>query len=179
MLISFKGKRPVLGKGTKIFPNATVLGNVVMGESCSVWPGASVRCDRESDDTETIRIGDRVNIQDCASVHIARGGHSVRIGNDTSIGHGAIVHGCTVGERCLIGMGAILQNDCVIGNDCLIGSGALVSGGTVIPDGHLAFGSPARVIRPLRPEELEELRTAAAHYTDYLPGYPEFEEEKQ
>ena len=178
MLIPFKNVYPQVGKGTKIFPTACVLGNVKLGEDCNLWPGACVRCDREDDTTETIVIGDRVNLQENVVVHVGRGGYSVRIGDDTSVGHGAIVHGCTVGERTLIGMGAILQNGCVIGNECLIGSGALVSSGTVVPDGHLAYGSPARVIRPLREEELASVRKGSSNYLEYAAGFPNFEEEE-
>ena len=157
---------PKFGRGVYVSAFAHISGDVEIGNDCSFWPGASVRCDRESDDTETIRIGDRVNIQDCASVHIARGGHSVRIGNDTSIGHGAIVHGCTVGKGCLIGMSATVMTGAVIGDGSLIAAGCLVSEGKIIPPGSLVMGVPGRVVGPLTPEQKQYIAATSEDYRE-------------
>jgi carbonic anhydrase/acetyltransferase-like protein (isoleucine patch superfamily) len=108
-------------------------------------------------------MGPTPNIHDCAVVHVSTG-HPTSIGEGVTIGHGAIVHGCTVGANTLIGMGAIILDDAEIGRDCIIGAGALVTRGTCIPDGSMAFGNPARVIRSLTDEEIEANRANAAEY---------------
>ena len=96
----------------------------------------------------------------------AEPGRPVHVGRGCTVGHNAIVHGCTVGDNTLIGMGAIVLNDAKIGNNCLIGAGALVTEGTVIPDGSMAFGSPVRIRRDLRPEEIEGNRASAKEYVE-------------
>ena len=141
-------KRITSWPGAGIAFNAFVCGDVTLGQDSSVWYNAVVR----GDDAEII-IGDRSNIQDGCILHIDRF-HPLTIGNDVSVGHGAVVHGCTIGDGSLIGMGAVILNDAVIGKNCIIGAGALVTQGCVIPDGSLAFGNPARVIRKLSEEEI-------------------------
>ena len=130
-----------------IAESADVVGDVSLGEGVSIWYQAVLR-----GDVAPISVGRNTNIQDGAIVHTATDGPA-EIGDDVSIGHGAIVHACKIGNRTLIGMGAIILDGAVIGNDCIIGAGALVTKNTVIPDGSMAFGSPARVIRPLNDEE--------------------------
>ena len=141
-----------------IADGAIVKGNVKMGKDTSVWYNATVRGDSNS-----ITIGDETNIQDNAVIHV-EDTHSVTIGNGVTIGHGAIVHGCTVGDNSLIGMGAIILNGAVIGRDCIIGAGALVTQNTNIPDGSLAFGNPAKVIRPVTEEQKAANRANALKY---------------
>ena len=116
-------------------------------------------------DSEPIEIGRNSNIQDNAVVHVDLS-HSVRIGDNVTIGHSAIVHGCTIGDNTLIGMGAIVLNGARIGKNCIIGAGALITQGTDIPDGSLAFGSPAKVVRALTAEEIEENHRNAMHYVE-------------
>lgn len=128
-----------------IAENAFVTGDVTFGAECSVWYGASVRGDNGS-----VTVGAGTNIQDCAVIH-----NETHIGQGCTIGHGAIVHGCTVGDNTLIGMGAVILDGARVGRDCIIGAGAIVTGRTEIPDGSMALGSPARVVRPLRQEEIE------------------------
>ncbi|MEG0780094.1 MAG: gamma carbonic anhydrase family protein [Oscillospiraceae bacterium] len=137
-----------------IAETAVVTGDVTFGTESSVWHGAVLR-----GDCGKLTIGSRTNIQDGVTLH-----ETVTLGDGCTIGHGAIVHGCAVGDNSLIGMGAIVLDGAVIGRDCIVGAGALVTGRTVIPDGSMVLGSPARVIRPLRPEEIEGNRASAAEY---------------
>ncbi|MBQ9155927.1 MAG: gamma carbonic anhydrase family protein [Eubacterium sp.] len=137
---------------------AVIVGNVTIGDESSVWYNAVIRGDQSE-----IVIGSGTNIQDGVVVHCSVG-YPIRIGNSVTIGHNAVIHGCTIGNNTLIGMGAIIMNGAVIGEDCIIGAGSLVTGGTVIPDGMLALGSPARVVRPLTEEEKQSNQTNAIAY---------------
>lgn len=137
-----------------------VVKDVRIGRESSVWYNAVIR-----GIPEQIEIGEQTNVQDNAVLHCDPG-HRLTIGNGVTIGHAAIVHGCTVGDNTLIGMGAIVLDDAVIGRDCIIGAGALVTQRKVIPDGSLVFGSPAKIIRHLTPEEIESNRKNAAHYVE-------------
>lgn len=137
---------------------AIIKGNVTIGEDTGVWYNATIR-----GDSNRIVIGSRTNVQDNAVVHVSTG-YSVNIGDDVTIGHGAIVHGCTIGNNTLIGMGAIILNGAVIGDHCMIGAGALVTQNMQIPDGSLAFGNPAKIIRNLTKDEMEENTNNAFRY---------------
>lgn len=138
--------------------DADIVGNVTIGDESSVWYHAVIR-----GDMAPIIIGSGTNVQDGSIIH-ADTGHPCHIGNSVSIGHGALVHGCTIGNNTLIGMGAIVLNGAEIGEDCIIGAGALVTQGMKIPDGMMAFGSPAKIIRPLTEEEKKENQTNAIAY---------------
>ena len=139
---------------------AIIKGNVTIGEDSGIWYHATIR-----GDSNQITIGSRTNIQDNAVVHVSSG-YSTTIGNNVTIGHGAIVHGCTVGNDTLIGMGAIILNGAVIGDHCIIGAGALVTQNTKIPDGSLAFGNPAKIIRNLTDAEMQENTNNAQRYVN-------------
>lgn len=156
---------PTIDSSVYLAEGAVCAGNVQIGPDSSVWFHAVLRADFDA-----IQIGARSNVQDGCILHTDPG-HPIRIGDEVSIGHGAILHGCTVGDRTVIGMGAIVLNGAVIGKDCLIGAGALVTGRTVIPDGSLAFGNPAKVIRPLTEEELTGNRQNAAAYAALTKKY--------
>ncbi len=159
--------RPVLGKGVRVAENATVAGNVVLEAGANVWYSAVLRAD-----DEYIHVGRNANLQDSVVVHIAPG-FSVNIGADVTVGHGAIIHGCTVEDGALVGMGAILLNGCVIGEGSIVAAGSVVTEGTVIPPRSMAMGTPARVMRPLREEEIVGNLASAAEYvhlsTQQLP----------
>ena len=148
-----------------ILPGAKVNGDVTFGPGCSVWYNAVVRGDEAS-----IVIGENTNIQDNAVLHTSHEPPLI-VGSGVTVGHSAILHGCTVGDNTLIGMGAIVLDGASVGRDCIIGAGALVTGGTVIPDGHMALGSPAKVVRPLRPEEIEHNRINAKAYATRKEHY--------
>ena len=151
-------KTPVIHPNAYIAPNATVVGDVHIGAGSSVFFGSVLRGDREP-----ITIGEDTNIQDNCVVH-ADPGFSAVIGRDCTVGHAAILHGCTIGDNTLVGMGAIVLNGAVVGRDCIIAAGALVTQGAVIPDGSMVMGAPAKVRRPLTPEEIAQNAASAAGY---------------
>ncbi len=158
-------KKPQIHPSAFVAPDAAVYGEVSIGEDCSVWFHATIRAGDGS-----VQIGARTNVQDNCVIHVDKG-YSVRIGDDVTIGHGAIVHGCTVGSNTLIGMGAIVLNGAVIGQNCIVGAGALVTQNTVIPDGSLVMGSPARIKRSLREEEIRSNLANAQHYVEEGSAY--------
>ena len=151
-------KTPDIHPSAFVAPGAVVRGEVHLAENSSVFYNAVLRGDRAP-----ISIGEGTNIQDNCVVHVEYD-LPVTVGKNVTVGHGAILHGCTVGDETLIGMGAIVLNGAQIGKGCLIGAGALVTQNAVIPDGCMAVGSPARVKRPLTPEEMDGLRQSAADY---------------
>lgn len=145
-------------QGIYIAQDADVLGNVRIGERSSVWYHAAIRAENDS-----ITIGSESNIQDGCVLH-TDAGYPVTIGDRVTVGHQAVIHGCSIGDGTLVGMGSIILNGAKIGARCIIGAGALVTQGMVIPDGSLAFGSPAKVVRPLTEEEIEMNQKAAEEY---------------
>ena len=151
-------KTPDIHPSAFVAPGAVIRGEVHLAENSSVFYNAVLRGDRAP-----ISIGEGTNIQDNCVVHVEYD-LPVTVGKNVTVGHGAILHGCTVGDETLIGMGAIVLNGAQIGKGCLIGAGALVTQNAVIPDGCMAVGSPARVKRPLTPEEMDGLRRSAADY---------------
>lgn len=148
-----------------ILPGAMVNGDVSFGPGCSVWYNTVIR----GDGGAPIIFGENCNIQDNSTIH--NGWNPMVIGNGVTIGHNAIVHSCTIGDNTLIGMGAIILDDSVIGKDCLIAAGSLVAPRTVVPDGSMVVGSPAKVRRPLTPEEIEENRNVCRHYAELRERY--------
>lgn len=148
-----------------ILPGGRVNGDVRMGRGCSVWFNAVIRGDEAP-----ITIGDKTNVQDNATLHTSRE-HPLVIGCGVTIGHNAVVHSCTIGDNCLIGMGAIILDDAVIGENSIVGAGALVTKGTVVPPGSMVLGSPARVRRPLTPEEIEGIRINGRAYLEEKERY--------
>ena len=155
LIRTLRGITPVLGDDCFLAETATVIGDVVMGERCSVWYNAVVR-----GDVNAIRIGDRVNIQDGAVLHCTYQKAALTIGNDVSIGHNAIAHGCTIKDRVLVGMGAIVMDHAVIGEGSVIGSCALVTAGSVIPPHSLVLGIPGKVVKTLSAEDEAKLKSA-------------------
>ena len=144
----------IINNGAWVAQNATVVGDVTLGEDASIWYGTVLR-----GDCGTIIIGDGTNIQDNSVVHDA-----TVIGKYCTIGHGAIVHGCTIGDNTMVGMGAIVLSGARIGSNCLIGAGAVVTGKMDAPDGSMLLGSPAKIVREVSPEMLEEIRKDAQLY---------------
>ena len=137
-----------------IAPNATVVGDVTLKEDASVWYGAVLR-----GDSGAIVIGRGTNIQDNCVIH-----EQTSIGDGCTVGHGAIVHGCTIGDNTMVGMGAIVLSGARIGSNCLIGAGALVTGKIDAPDGSMLLGNPAKIVKEVSPEMLEEIRKDAQLY---------------
>jgi carbonic anhydrase/acetyltransferase-like protein (isoleucine patch superfamily) len=152
----YKDVAPTLGAGVWLAETAAVIGDVVLGEDTNVWYGTVIR-----GDVGAVRIGCRVNLQDLCCVHMTENVSSSIIDDDVSLGHGVIVHGARIERGALIGMGSILMDNAVVGEQAIVGAGSLVTAGTVLPPRVLALGRPARVVRPLRDDELEAgLKTA-------------------
>ena len=163
---------PSLGKRVYVDDAAVVIGDVVLGDDCSVWPMAVIR-----GDVNHIRIGKRSNIQDGTVVHVTHRysaneeGHAVRIGDDVTIGHNVTVHGCTIEDRCLIGIGSTLLDGAVIHANVLLGAGSLVSEGKELESGYLYIGAPAKKVRELTDEEMAWFEYSAKHYQNLKNDY--------
>ena len=147
LILPVNGISPQLGENCFVAPNATIVGDVVMGNDCSVWFNTVIR-----GDVNSIRIGNKVNIQDGAVLHCTYQKTKVNLGNNVSIGHNAIVHGCTVHDNVLIGMGAIVMDNCEIGSNTIIAAGAVVTEGTKVPSGCIFAGVPAKKVKDISEE---------------------------
>jgi carbonic anhydrase/acetyltransferase-like protein (isoleucine patch superfamily) len=159
MLIGLDGMTPQVDPTAYVQATAQLIGAVELGREASVWFHSVLRADGYP-----IRVGARSNIQDNSTLHVATGRHATIVGDDVTVGHNVVLHACTVGNRCLIGIGAIVLDRCVVGDECIIGAGSLLTPGTVIPPGHLALGSPAKVVRPIRDAERAHVLQSAANY---------------
>lgn len=155
MIKGIDGQFPIIGQGAFVAEEATVIGRVIIKDMCSVWYGAVVKGDIAS-----ITIGDKSNIQDNCVVHGSLGKNTV-VGKGVTVGHGAILHACTIGDHCIIGMGSIIMDGSEIGSNTIIGAGSLIPKNVKIPSGVMAYGSPAKIIRPLTEEEQQEIRQSA------------------
>ncbi len=157
------GIEPKFGKNCYLAENCTVVGDVIMGDDCSVWFNTVVR-----GDVNSIRIGNKVNIQDGAVLHCTYQKTKVNIGNNVSIGHNAIVHGCTIHDNVLVGMGAIVMDNCVIESNCIIAAGAVLTENTHVEAGSIWAGVPAKKIKNLDQKLLEgEVHRIANNYLMY------------
>jgi carbonic anhydrase/acetyltransferase-like protein (isoleucine patch superfamily) len=154
-----------------VAPNATLLGNVSVGEQASIWFGCVVRSE-----SAPITIGPRTNVQDLSVLH-ADPGFPCRLGAGVTIGHRAVIHGATVEDGAMIGIGAILLNGCVVGEEAIVGAGSVVTDGAEIPPRTLALGVPARVVRDLREDELTRIRAASVWYVEHARHFRELEDE--
>jgi gamma-carbonic anhydrase len=163
---AFEDKVPVLGEGVFVADNAAVIGDVVLGNRCSVWFSAVLR-----GDMYPIRIGKRVNIQDGAVVHVTEGFSETHVGDDVTIGHLALVHGCTIGSRVLIGMGSIILDNAVIEDECVIAAGSLVPPRMHIPKRSFVKGSPAKIVREATDQDLLMVSGGVQTYQDYAARY--------
>ena len=157
----YHGAWPKLHPTARAAENVTLVGDVTLGEHTGLWYGVIARAD-----VAPIVIGARTNIQDGCILH-NQAGIPTLIGCGVTAGHGAILHGCTIEDDCLIGMGATLLNGCVIGRGSIVGAGALVTQKMVVPPGSMVMGVPGKVVRPLRPEELEYIRSDARWYVNF------------
>lgn len=163
VILPVKGISPDIPSDVFVAPNATIVGDVVMGTSCSIWFNSVIR-----GDVNAIRIGEKVNIQDNAVIHCTYEKNATMIGNNVSIGHSAIVHGCTIEDNVLIGMGAIVMDRAVVGSYSIIAAGAVVLEGTIIPPGSVYAGVPAKKVKDVSPEKVSgEIERIANNYTLY------------
>ena len=168
MIIKSLGeKHPVIPESCFLAENAVIVGEVIMGEQCSVWFNAVIR-----GDVNSITMGSKVNVQDGAVIHATYQVSPTVIGNNVSIGHNAIVHGCTIHDNVLIGMGAIVMDDCVVESNSIVAAGAVVSKNTRIESGSIYAGIPARKIRDVSPELTKgEIERIANNYVMYSSWY--------
>jgi carbonic anhydrase/acetyltransferase-like protein (isoleucine patch superfamily) len=157
------GVEPKFGKRCYLAENATIVGDVIMGDQCSIWFGTVIR-----GDVHYIRMGNKVNVQDNATIHATYQKHPTNIGNNVSIGHNAIVHGCTIKDNVLIGMGAIVMDGCVVESNSLIAAGAVVLEGTHVESGSVYAGVPAKKVKEITPELLKgQIDRIANAYVKY------------
>jgi len=166
MIRTFQGTKPTIPTSCFIEETGVVIGDVVLGEHCSVWFHAVIR-----GDVHYIRIGDRTNVQDLCILHVTHDTHPLIIGNEVTIGHAVILHGCTIKDRVLIGMGAIVMDGAVIGEDSVVGAGALVVEGMIVPPKSVILGSPARIRRAVSEAELAWIKESAENYVKYADLY--------
>jgi gamma-carbonic anhydrase len=166
MIRTFQGITPTIPDSCFIEDTGVVIGDVVMGEHCSVWFHAVIR-----GDVHYIRLGERTNVQDLCVLHVTHDTHPLIIGGDVTIGHHVVLHGCTIKDRVLIGMGAIIMDGAVIAEDSVVGAGALVTGGTIVPPKSLVVGSPAKVTRSVTQKELIWIKESSENYVKYASRY--------
>ncbi|MFI0474635.1 gamma carbonic anhydrase family protein [Halomonas sp. HMF6819] len=164
-LRAFKGQSPRLGERVFIDPASVVIGDVVLGDDCSVWPMTVIR-----GDMHRIRIGARVSVQDGSVLHITHAsdfnpdGFALTVGDDVTIGHKALLHGATLGSRILVGMGAIVMDGVVVEDDVIIAAGAVVTPGKTLESGYVYGGNPAKALRPLKEKERAFFTYTAGNY---------------
>ena len=169
----YRGVLPTLGERAYVDPASTVIGDVVLGDDVSIWPGTVVR-----GDVNFIRIGARTNVQDGSVLHVSHdgphaklGGFATMVGEDVTIGHKAIIHACRIEDAVLIGMGAIVLDGAVVKKHAFVGAGALIAPGKVVGEGELWVGNPGRKVRMLSDAEIEALYYSAQHYVRLKDRY--------
>lgn len=163
VILPVEGIHPCIPESCFVAPNATIVGDVQMGEDCSIWFNAVVR-----GDVNKIRMGNKVNIQDGACIHCTYQKTETILGNNVSVGHHAIVHGCTIEDNVLVGMGAIVMDNVHIGSGSIIAAGAVVLEGTQVPAGSIFAGVPAKKVKDVSPELLKgEIERIANNYLKY------------
>lgn len=162
-----KGISPKFGEDCWLAENATIVGDVEIGDQCSIWFNAVVR-----GDVNSIRMGNKVNIQDGAVIHCTYEKTKVNLGNNVSVGHNALVHGCTVEDNVLIGMGAIVMDNCYIEENCIIAAGAVLLEGTRVESWSIYAGVPAKKVKTLSPELFRgEVQRIANNYVLYASWF--------
>lgn len=166
-----RGFTPQMGKDCFLADNAAIIGDVIMGDECSIWFGTVLR-----GDVNSIRIGNRVNIQDGSVLHTLYEKSTIEIGNDVSIGHNVTIHGATIKDGALVGMGSVILDHAVVGEGAIVAAGAVVLSKTVIKPGELWGGAPAKFIKLVDPQQSKEINQKIAHnYLMYSRWYSEEE----
>ena len=168
LIMPVRGIAPVFGNNCFIAPNATVVGEVILGDECTVWFNAVIR-----GDVHRITIGSQTNIQDGAIIHCTYQRHQTIIGSQVSVAHNAIVHGCTIEDRVLIGMGAIVMDGAVVETGSIIAAGAIVLQNTRVEAGSIFAGNPARFLKKVSPEQAEIIARTARNYPMYATWFQE------
>jgi len=174
VILPVKGILPIMGSNCFIAPNATIVGDVIMGDECSVWFNAVIR-----GDVNSIRIGNKVNVQDGAVIHCTYEKTKAIIGNNVSIGHNAIVHGCVIEDNVLIGMGSIVMDNAKIGSNSIVAAGAVVLENTIIEPGCIYAGVPAKKVKNISQELISgEINRIANNYLMYSSWFAPGSEEQ-
>jgi len=170
MLIkSVNGRSPIIPNDCYVAENATIIGDVSFGASCSIWFNAVIR-----GDVHYIKIGDKVNIQDGAIIHCTYQKHPTIIGNNVSIGHSAVVHGCTIQDNVLIGMGAIVMDNCIVESNSIVAAGAVLTQNTVVESGTIWAGVPAKKVKDIDQSDFAgEIERISNNYVMYSSWYKE------
>ena len=169
LLKSVNGKSPIIPNDCYVAENATIIGDVSFGASCSIWFNAVIR-----GDVHYIKIGDKVNVQDGAIIHCTYQKHPTIIGNNVSIGHNAIVHGCTIQDNVLIGMGAIVMDNCIIESNSIIAAGAVITQNTVVASGTIWAGVPAKKVKDIDQSDFAgEIERISNNYVMYSSWFKE------
>ena len=169
------GHTPKFGKNCFLADNAAIIGDVEMGNDCSIWFGAVLR-----GDVHSIRIGNKVNIQDNATIHATYKKSPTNIGNNVSIAHNAVIHGCTIKDNVLIGMGAIVLDDAVVESNTIVAAGSVVTKGTVVESGWVYAGTPAKKMKQLGEELLKgEVERSVNAYSMYASWYEDENQEAE
>jgi carbonic anhydrase/acetyltransferase-like protein (isoleucine patch superfamily) len=167
LIKTLNGITPVFGKDCYLAENSTVIGDVVMGDQCSIWFNAVIR-----GDVNSIRIGNKVNIQDGAMIHCTYQKTKTVIGNNVSVGHHAIIHGCELQDDVLVGMGAIIMDNCVVGSNSIIAAGAVLLENTRVEPGSIYAGIPAKKVKSVSEEKVKgEINRIADNYVLYSAWY--------
>lgn len=168
-ILPVNGKSPQFGNNCFVAPNATIVGDVVMGDGCSIWFNTVIR-----GDVHFIKMGNKVNVQDGAIIHCTFEKNPTEIGNNVSIGHNAIVHGCKIEDDVLIGMGSIVMDRCVVHSNSIIAAGAVVLEGTVVEAGSIYAGVPAKKIKDISKDLIHgEIDRIADNYIKYASWFNE------
>jgi carbonic anhydrase/acetyltransferase-like protein (isoleucine patch superfamily) len=169
VILPVKGVLPVMGNNCFVAPNATIVGEVIMGDDCSIWFNAVLR-----GDVNFIRMGNKVNVQDGAIIHCTYQKYGTTIGNNVSIGHNAIVHGCVIDDNVLVGMGAIVMDNTHIGSNSIIAAGAVVLENTIVEPGSIYAGVPAKKVKDISQELIHgEINRIANNYLMYSGWFKE------
>jgi carbonic anhydrase/acetyltransferase-like protein (isoleucine patch superfamily) len=169
LIVPVRGFTPQIADGCFLAENATIIGDVVIGRECSIWFNTVIR-----GDVNSIRIGDRVNIQDGSVLHTLYEKSTIEIGNDVSVGHNVTLHGCRIHDYALIGMGAVVMDDAEVGAGAIVAAGSVVLSRTKIGPGELWGGAPAKFIKQVEPEKSREMNQRIAHnYLMYSKWYSE------
>jgi len=169
LVLSVRGFSPQFGKNCFLAPNATIIGEVEMGDNCTVWFNAVVR-----GDVNTIKMGNNCNIQDGVVVHCTYQKSKTILGNNVSVAHNAIIHGCTIEDDVLVGMGAIIMDNVHIGTGSIIAAGAIVPANTKIEAGSIWAGNPAKFLKPVG-DKVSEIQRIAQNYPMYASWFKETE----
>lgn len=167
ILKELNGVKPVFGKDCFFAENSVLVGEVIMGDQCSVWYNAVIR-----GDVHFIKMGNKVNVQDGAVIHATYQKSPTTIGNNVSIGHNALVHGCTIHDNVLVGMGSIIMDDCIVESNSIIAAGAVVTKGTHVTSGSIYAGVPAKKVKDISEELISgEIDRIANNYVKYAGWY--------